>query len=85
MEMITNILDIEPNHTVDSAPKYDSSVTILKAVKALIVRKGTVNKKSTVDIQCVDETGKKYLIMATGAILVCLGRAIEGGEDINTK
>ena len=75
--MITSTINIETDHTIESVTKYDSNTTLLLVDKALIVRKGTKDGKSTVDIQCTDKDGKKYVIMATGAIISELGNVIK--------
>lgn len=59
--------------TVNSAPKYDHSTTMLKMEKAIIVEKGTESGKCTVDLQCVNKHGQKYIIMISGQIMACIG------------
>ena len=79
--MITTGFIVEPQHTIESAPKYDESVTLIKVDKAIIVEKGTIDNNPTVDLQCSDIDGKKYVIMATGGILKMLISAIKGVEN----
>ena len=37
--------------------------------KAVVVRKGTESDKPTVDLILVDESGQKYVVMLTGALI----------------
>lgn len=79
--MITRSISIELNHTIESAPKYKEDHTLIMAEKAIIVHNGTKAGKATVDIQFTDKEGKKYVMMATGAIISTLGDAIKGVES----
>lgn len=47
----------------------DPEYTGLKLVEAVVVRKGTVNGNSTVDLILTDESGKKFVTMVTGNLL----------------
>ena len=75
-KMMTTTLAINVHGSPDEAPKYESDTTVIRLDKALIVRKGTEAGKSTVDLQCVDGNGKKFVIMATGRIMRGLAHTI---------
>lgn len=74
-----NNLDIEIVKSPDDAPDYNkikpehSTATLEKAV---VVRKGTVGKRSTVDLIFTDKHGKKHIAMTTGRILNGLAKVI---------
>lgn len=55
--------------SVEEAPVYDKSTKMIKLVDVIVVKKGMENGLPSVDIQCVDESGQKYLIFTTGKIL----------------
>ena len=68
-DMITMSLNMKIVDSIDKAPNYGDDVIPIRMDTAIIVRNGTQGGRSTVDLQCVDDKGKKYLIMVTGAIL----------------
>lgn len=76
--MITDMITINVADSVESAPKYEESVKLLKPTKAIIVPRGTIQVNLIVDIQMVDSEGNKYLIMATAGIIESLGAAVAG-------
>lgn len=41
----------------------------IEITKAVVVRNGTQAGKPTVDLVLVDETGQKYVVMLTGALV----------------
>lgn len=75
-KMMTTTLAINVHGCPDDAPKYESDTTLIRLERALVVRNGTAEGKSTVDLQCVDENGKKFVIMATGRIMRGLAQTI---------
>ena len=78
-EMISNAVNIQTVDSPEQAPKYDGAeFTIVKIQNAIIVGKGTVKGNPTVDIQLVDEQGRKFLIMATAGIVEGLAGAVAG-------
>lgn len=76
--MITKSISISTK-TIEGAPKYLEDYTPIRMEHSIIVKKGTETGRATVDIQCIDAKGNKYLIMTTGAILKNL--AIMIGEN----
>ncbi len=74
-DMITQMVKINIEIAPEDAPNYDEKeTTMLRIETAIIVRNGTKSGKSTVDLQMIDKHGKKYLVMATGAIIDSIGR-----------
>jgi len=67
--------------SVAEAPKYGEDTELLKITKVIIVKKGMDSGKPSVDIQCRDTQGNKYLIFTTGAILESVASAISGAQD----
>ena len=76
MSMVTDILTILTK-TVEEAPKYEKEVKTLRVHTAIVVKEGTVGGYATVDLQCVDELGNEYIIMANGSIFESLGKIIK--------
>ncbi len=80
--MNTNHLEIKICSCPEEAPNYSlpefQNCSLLNAV---IVRKGTVEGNSTVDLVFEDETGKKFITMTTGRIIKMLAGAI--GDEQN--
>ena len=51
-------------------PQLHLSVTVCNdADEAVVVRKGTVGGNSTVDLVLKDESGQKFVVMLTGALV----------------
>ena len=75
-KMMTTTLEINVVSSIEDAPKYESDTTLIRLEKALVVRKGTKESRSTVDLQCVDKDGNKFVIMATGRIMRGLAHTI---------
>jgi len=65
----------------EEAQKYGNKTTLLVIKKCVIVGKGTINGLPTVDIQMQDESGKKFLVMATGRIIEMLAGTIVGKRE----
>lgn len=75
--MKTNQLVIKNAASPDEAPKYTSPEFKAADIDhVLIVRKGTVGNKSTIDIVFVDEQGQKYITMITAALIQTLVRMV---------
>ncbi len=74
--MISNALSIS-SKSIEDSPNYDDSWTMLKMTNAIITKRGTEGGKPTVDIQLFDEDGNKYIMMATGAIMMALSVMID--------
>ncbi len=69
--MITNSLSISIK-SVKDAPNYNDNpkeFVPIKIENAIIIKKGMETGDPTVDLQCVDENGNKYLIFITYNIL----------------
>lgn len=72
-------LVIDISESPQEAPDYNKMPEKwepLEITKAVIVKKGTVQGLPTVDLQCQDDKGNKYLIMCSGRILKTLAAAI---------
>ncbi|EOV8094024.1 TPA: hypothetical protein NGR52_004179 [Vibrio parahaemolyticus] len=80
-QMITYSLNIVTAERIEDAPNYDDDVTMLKLDTAIVVRAGTVEGKTTIDLQMRDANGKEYLVMTTGKLLQQLGRHIQITEE----
>lgn len=81
-EMITHNFAVEIVGDPSPAPKYhDGETKMLKIKKAIIVGKGTVGGNPTVDLQVVDDEGKKYLIMVTGNLVELLGQLTKSKRE----
>ena len=74
-KMVTQRLGISIADSIGDSPVYKNWNNI-RMVKAIIVRNGTKEGRSTVDLQCVDSNGNKHLIMVTGAIINSLSKFI---------
>lgn len=59
-----------PEEAIERGFVYrEPEFTKVEATKAIVVKNGTVNGNSTVDIIVEDESGKKYVFMITAALL----------------
>jgi hypothetical protein len=75
--MTTNTLNIQIAEKIEDAPIYGSDSKILKALSAIIVKRGAISGNPTIDIQLVDADGNKYLVMATSGIIESLAKVVE--------
>ena len=67
--------------SVEEAPNY-SKIDEYRAsnlIEASVIRKGTQNERSSVDLVFVDEKGRKFVAMTTGKIIRMLAQTI--GEE----
>lgn len=81
--MITEHLQIEIKE-VSEAPDYNKmseKFTLIEMKKAIIVKKGMASGNPSVDIQCEDKDGNKFLIFAKGGIVSMLGAAVMGVQQ----
>jgi hypothetical protein len=76
--MINNDIILELVDVPTQAPYYGEDFKMLKMVRGVVVGKGTIKGKPTIDIQLVDQDGNKYLVMATGGLLEMIAAAIRG-------
>lgn len=79
-----NALKIEIVDNPSLAPNYNRDELETRAAtidKCLIVGKGTVEGRPTVDFQIVAQDGSKFVAMLTGALVKQLAAAIEGFES----
>jgi len=67
--MNTNTIQIKIFNTIAEAPHYGGKVHPISIDHAVIVRNGTQQGRSTVDLVFTDDTGKKYITMITARIL----------------
>jgi len=78
MSEITTHFNVVLHDSPAEAPKYGADVTLLRIEAALVVGKGMASGAPSVDLQMVDATGRKFLVMTTGSLLEMLGGAIAG-------
>jgi hypothetical protein len=76
--MITQNMVIQLVNSPKEAPNYPEDWTPLAISKAIVVGRGTVAGRPTVDLQLVDGQGNEYVVMTTGALMELLADAIEG-------
>ena len=62
--------------SVKEAPTYGEDTKTIRMERVLIVKEGMESGRPSVDIQCVDAEGNKYLIFSTGAIFELIGNAV---------
>jgi hypothetical protein len=72
--VLTNSVALEFK-SVEEAPIYTPETKAIKITRVIIVKNGMVSGKPSVDIQCEDADGNKYLIFATGGIMESIGAA----------
>lgn len=77
-DMITNSINVKIVEEPSQAPAYGPDTELLRVTEAIVVANGTVSGLPTVDIQMVGTDGKKYLVMATGAVVEMLAGVIAG-------
>lgn len=78
--MDTNNLKIEVAKSPDEAPNYNELKerhVPASLEKAVIVRKGTMEGRSTVDLIFRGEQGEKHVAMITGRLLTSLAKVID--------
>jgi hypothetical protein len=78
-QLNTNTLPIEIKDSIEEAPDYKTNGEGFEAaeiIKAIVVRRGTVEGNDTVDIQFQDLKGNKFIAMTTGALIKMLAAAI---------
>lgn len=81
---MTNSLKIEIVESPDLAPNYNRDEVGVRAAtidKCIIVGKGTVEGRPTVDFQIVAKDGSKFVAMLTGSLVKQLANAITGFEQ----
>lgn len=65
--MITDNLALQKLE-VSESPKYGKEWKPIKVAKAIVVKKGMENGSPTIDLQCEDKDGNKFIIFMTGNI-----------------
>ena len=81
---MTNALKIEIVESPDQAPNYrrdELTTRTARLDKCIVVGKGTVTGKTTVDFQFYAEDGSKFVAMLTGELVKQLAGAITGFEQ----
>lgn len=79
----TNDLHVEIKPSFDDAPNYNTDgqgFNFATLDKALIIRKGTVEGRDTIDLQFTDAAGKKHVAMITGRLIQQLASMINVHE-----
>ncbi len=71
-DIVTNKVTIEIK-SIEEAPVYTSDTKAIKITKVIIVKQGMKSGAPSVDLQCEDADGNKYLIFATGGIMSSIG------------
>lgn len=69
---VTNSLNIKIHNSVEEAPNYnelEEKFETLNLDKVLIVKNGTEEGRSTLDLQLVGADGKKYVAMITACLI----------------
>jgi hypothetical protein len=77
-------IEICPNP--ETAPNYNKDHPEFKSaylIKAIIVKNGTVNGNSTVDLQFTDSDGNMFIAMSTATIIKSLASALLSTEGFN--
>jgi len=77
--MITLSINIQIAESIEKAPNYGNDYTAIRMDRAIIVKNGTEGGRSSIDLQCTDAKGNKYLIMTTARLLKNL--SIMVGEE----
>jgi len=80
LQMITNMINISVR-TVKQSPAYDNTFKKIKITDVIVTREGMQNGDPTVDFQCEDANGNKYLIVATGLIVHSIGMMVKRELD----
>lgn len=77
------VLPIQIADSPKDAPNYKRMPAFKGATitNAIVVLKGTVEGRSTVDIQFEDEGGNKFVSMITGSLVKQLASIVEGAEQ----
>lgn len=78
MDPVSNVVNVSLFDNPSQAPNYQGDTTMLKMHTCIVVGKGTVEGNPTVDLQMVDDSGNKYLVMTTGAIMEMIHGAVAG-------
>lgn len=78
--MITNHIALEKK-TVEESPKYDDTTKMIRIEKAIIVKNGMENGLPSVDLQCVDADGNRYLVFTTGKIINAINIMAESAVE----
>lgn len=79
-----NILQMQVVSGPDQAPTYQSpQYRAVEIELALIIKNGTQSGKPTVDLVLADESGNRYVVLITGALIQNLAAAIVGaGSEV---
>ena len=80
MSKITKDLKISIVSISEAENYKGAEVELLHISQVLLVEKGMTNGRSSVDIQCENNTGKRFVIMTTGSLIQGLASAVAGVE-----
>jgi len=87
VKVVTEAIAIEIK-TIDEAPNYNKLAEKYESIrieKAIIVKKGMTSGRPSVDIQCQDSNGNKFLIFAKGGVIEMLGAAVKTVAEMSTE
>lgn len=77
---MSNILNIKIAESPEAAPNYNRDMLDVRAAvihTAIVVKRGTVSGKPTVDFQIRTADGAEFVAMLTGAIIQNLAAIIQ--------
>jgi hypothetical protein len=83
---MTNALQIQIVDGPEKAPNYNRDHVDIRGAtisKVIVVKRGTVSSKPTVDFQFQDQQGAEYVAMLTGELVKQLGIIIASAEAGN--
>ena len=79
MTIISSSISITVADSVDTAPKYEwHDFKGVKITNCVIIPRGTVQGKPTIDLVMHDDSGNKYVSMMTGGMLESIAAAVVG-------
>lgn len=67
--MAANVLNIRIFDKPEDAPTYKAPTKAIEVKEAIIVRRGTMRGKATIDLVCTDSSGNEYVLLVTAAVL----------------
>lgn len=85
---MANILQIEIVDSPQQAPNYSRDmidVRFVSLTKAVVVNRGMLSGKATVDFQFRDQEGGDYVAMLTGELVKHLAAIIAGVESRSSR
>lgn len=80
---MTNVLNIKVVDSPSDAPNYNRDTLDIRACEittVIVVKKGTVSGKPTVDFQITAQDGSEFVAMLTGALVKQLAGVVDAAE-----